>query len=189
MNQFLLSFILLFLLSIMCKAESRINITANGETYEILLADSEAARLLADRIKGSPITVNLSDYGGFEKVGSLPWSLPTNNRQITTSPGDVMLYQGDNIVIFYGSNSWAYTPLGKLEGLSTEEIRNFLKGSQVTATLSSYMETGLNEIDMESSTSLEIYTMQGVKIDMKGKNISMLPKGIYIINGYKHIIK
>ena len=78
------------------------------------------------------------DYGGFEKVGSLGFSMPRSDERITTSSGDVMLYQGDNIVIFYGSNSWAYTPLGRIEGLDDAALESFLQagGGEVKITLS-----------------------------------------------------
>ncbi|MDE6006111.1 MAG: hypothetical protein K2G67_00960 [Muribaculaceae bacterium] len=69
----------------------------------------------------------MNDYGGFEKVGELPWSLPTSNSQISTVPGDVMLYLGNNIVILYGTNSWWYTRLGKIEGMTADEIRDISK--------------------------------------------------------------
>ena len=115
----------------MAKAQDKITLTANGMSMSITLADSEAARNLKSRVEITPVTVRMNDYGGFEKVGELPWSLPTDNRQITTSTGDVMLYQDNNIVIFYGSNSWSYTPLGKIDGATSSEILNFLAGSPV----------------------------------------------------------
>ena len=60
----------------------------------------------------------MSDYAGFEKVGALGTSLPTNNSQTTTQAGDIVLYQGNQIVLFYGSNSWSYTRLGKIDDLT-----------------------------------------------------------------------
>lgn len=60
----------------------------------------------------------MSDYAGFEKVGSLGRSLPTSNSQTTTQSGDIVLYNGDQIVIFYASNSWSYTRLGKIDDLT-----------------------------------------------------------------------
>ena len=60
----------------------------------------------------------MNDYAGFEKVGSLGKSLPTRNRQTTTQPGDIVLYNGDQIVVFYGSNSWSYTRLARIQDLT-----------------------------------------------------------------------
>ena len=67
------------------------------------------------------ITVNTSAYGGFEQVGSLPQRFSRNDVQMTTQPGDIVLYSGNQLVIFFGSNSWSYTRLGHIEGLSTDE--------------------------------------------------------------------
>lgn len=68
-------------------------------------------------MRESPITIRMSDYGGFEKVGSLGESLPTSDRQTTTEEGDIVLYSGNQIVIFYGTNSWSYTRLGHVDDL------------------------------------------------------------------------
>ena len=65
-----------------------------------------------------PMTITLNDYGGFEKVGSLGRSLTTSNSQTTTTAGDIVLYNSSNIVMFYGSNSWSYTRLGKIDDLT-----------------------------------------------------------------------
>lgn len=119
----------------MVNSESTITLTIDGHSKEITLADTKAARELKSRLESSPITVRLTDYGGFEKVGLFPWSLPTENRQVNTTVGDVMLYQGDNIVIFYGSNSWSYTPLGKIENVTASELRNFLSQGTIEITL------------------------------------------------------
>ena len=81
-----------------------------------------------------PLTLNLRDYGGFEKVGSLGASLPADNRQTTTSAGDIVLYQGDQIVMFYGSNSWSYTRLARVDDL--ENWEEALGSGDVTVTLS-----------------------------------------------------
>jgi len=89
------------------------------------LIDNAATRELTALLSQDPVTIEMDDYGGFEKVGALPQSLPTSNSQITTQPGDIMLYQGRNMVIFYGSNSWSYTRLGKIDGATVEGLRQF----------------------------------------------------------------
>ena len=114
-------------------------ITINGNKLEVSLAENSSVDALIERLKDGDITYTADDYGNFEKVGSLGFSLPTNNSQITTEPGDVILYSRNQIVLFYGSNSWSYTRLGKISGYSTADLRTLLgagKGSmQVTISL------------------------------------------------------
>lgn len=98
-------------------------------------ADTDAARVLAERLQEGPVSLSLSAYGGFEKVGPLPWALPQSDEQISTEPGDVMLYQGNQITIFTGSNSWAYTPLGHIEGATSESLAEALGDGDVEVTL------------------------------------------------------
>ena len=82
-----------------------------------------------------PLSVNMHMYGGFEQVGSLGKSFPRDDKRITTSAGDIVLYSGNQIVIFYGSNTWAYTKLGKVTGKTESELRDLLGKSDVTLTL------------------------------------------------------
>lgn len=172
------------------KAQNAITITANGHTRTATLADTQAASELAALLADGPITVNMSDYGGFEKVGDLPKTFTTTNRQITTEPGDIMLYQGRSIVIFYGSNSWSYTPLGKIEGATASDIRGFLSGSNIAVTLSLTTQAGIIDSEISDADIVpEVYTLQGHRINLDGKPLTSLPKGIYIINGKKQLIK
>ena len=97
-------------------------ISVGDARLAVTLADTDAARALVQQLQAGPVTVSLRAYGGFEKVGPLPWPLPVNDEQITTQPGDVMLYQGNQITVFTGSNSWAYTPLGHIEGATSESL-------------------------------------------------------------------
>ncbi len=78
-----------------------------------------------------PLTINMSMYGGFEQVGSIGHSLTRNDKQTTTQCGDIVLYAGDKIVIFYGSNSWSYTRLGHID-LSQSEMTDLLSHGNVT---------------------------------------------------------
>lgn len=93
-------------------------VTVGGEKFSATFADNSGAHALKELLTGGDITIQMSDYGGFEKVGSLGHSLPTENTQTTTHTGDIVLYQGNQIVIFYGSNSWSYTRLGKIDDLT-----------------------------------------------------------------------
>lgn len=93
-------------------------LTVEGVTFPATFADNQGAEALADLLTDGPLTLSLEDYGGFEKVGSLGQSLPTSNTHITTQSGDIVLYQGSQIVLFYGSNSWSYTRLGQVTDLT-----------------------------------------------------------------------
>jgi len=97
--------------------------------------NNESVDALKD-LAGSGMQIKMSMYGGFEQVGSLGTSLPRNDSQTTTSPGDIVLYSGNRIVIFYGSNSWAYTRLGKITGLNEKELEDTFGNGDVTIGLS-----------------------------------------------------
>lgn len=81
-----------------------------------------------------PLTIQMSMYGGFEQVGALEQSIVRDDKQTATNCGDIVLYSGNQIVIFYGSNSWAYTKLGHVE-LSQQDMRDLLGGGDVSITL------------------------------------------------------
>ena len=104
--------------------------------YELLATfeDNPSAEAFRELLSQGPVTVQMSDYGGFEKVGALPQALPRSDVQTTAQPGDVMLYQGDSIVLFYGSNSWAYTKLGRIT--DTAGLEEALSGDETSLTLS-----------------------------------------------------
>ena len=106
---------------------------------EVTLAQNSSVDALVELLKQGDITYTANDYGGFEKVGGLGHTLPTNHVQTVTEPGDIVLYQTNQIVMFYGSNSWSYTRLGKLNYSSQSELESFLcagSGSvQVTISL------------------------------------------------------
>jgi hypothetical protein len=105
-------------------------------TLTATLVDNSATRALKELLAGNPLTINMSDYGGFEKVGSLGTSLPTSNQSITTEAGDLILYQGNQLVIFYEPNSWSYTRLGKINDVTQTELKSILGTGNVTVTLS-----------------------------------------------------
>ncbi|MDE6033349.1 MAG: hypothetical protein K2G15_05250, partial [Muribaculaceae bacterium] len=85
----------------MASAQTKVLLKVGGNTMTATLTDNEATRELTKLLEQGDMTIRMSDYGGFEKVGALPQSLPTSNTQITTAPGDIMLYQGNQMVIFY----------------------------------------------------------------------------------------
>lgn len=82
-----------------------------------------------------PLTIQMSMYGGFEQVGPIGASLPRDDVQTTTQAGDIVLYSGNQIVVFYGSNSWAYTRLGRIEGMTVAELKELLGNGNVTLTI------------------------------------------------------
>lgn len=114
---------------------SDFTIRVGAAMLEVSAADTDAARELAERLRDGEVQVSLRAYGGFEKVGPLPWALPRNDAERTTAPGDVMLYQGDQIVIFLDSHSWEYTPLGTIEGATGESLAEALGSGDVEVKL------------------------------------------------------
>ncbi|MDY6296157.1 MAG: cyclophilin-like fold protein [Schwartzia succinivorans] len=81
-----------------------------------------------------PLTIKMSPYGGFEQVGDIGQSITSMDKQITTQYGDIVLYAGNKLVIFYGSNSWDYTRLGRID-LSKQELTALLNRDDVTVQL------------------------------------------------------
>lgn len=119
--------------------EMKVNVQIGTEIFTATLEDNEAADVFAEMMREEPVVIQMSDYSGFEKVGSLGTSLPASDSQITTQAGDIVLYNSSQIVIFYGSNSWSYTRLGRIDDLTGwEEV---LGSGDVTVTFS----TGLPE--------------------------------------------
>ncbi len=98
--------------------------------------DNESVQALRELAQDGPITVQMSMYGGFEQVGKLRAALPRNDTQTVTKSGDIVLYSGDQIVVFYGSNSWAYTRLGHIIDKKDEEVAKLLSNGDVVITLS-----------------------------------------------------
>ena len=117
---------------------TEIKITVSGKSLPVTIEENEATKALVAALREASITYEADDYGGFEKVGALGRSLPTSNSQINTQPGDVILYSGNQIVLFYGSNSWSYTRIGKMEYGTLDELKSFLKAGQgkISVTLS-----------------------------------------------------
>ena len=120
----------------MASSQTKVLLKVGGHSMTATLTDNEATRKLAKLLEQGDLTIRMNDYSGFEKVGALPQSLPTSNTHITTVPGDIMLYQDNQVVIFYGSNSWSYTRLGKIDGATANNLRQCLGNGNITLTLS-----------------------------------------------------
>ena len=108
----------------------------DGEELPAVWEDNASVEALKELVTSGPLTVRMSKYGGFEQVGPLGVGLPRNDVQTATGPGDIVLYSGNQIVVFYGSNSWAYTRLGKIRGKTAEELSELLGKENVTLTVS-----------------------------------------------------
>ena len=111
-------------------------LTIDGMELPVEWENNESVEALKTLVSDKPLTVQMSMYGGFEQVGSLGSHLPRNDAQTHTSYGDIVLYSGNQIVIFYGSNSWAYTRLGHIPDKTQAEMRGLLGLHDVTVTLS-----------------------------------------------------
>lgn len=107
-----------------------------GKTFTATLADNSSAQALKEQLAKGSITVEMEDYANMEKVGSLGISLPRNDRPTTTGPGDIILYQGHNFVIYYDANSWSFTRLGKINNATQADLKAALGRGDVTVTLS-----------------------------------------------------
>ena len=111
-----------------------IKLKVNNHVLNVKLEDNSAAKALMDKLKMGDVTIHAEDYGGFEKVGNLGFSLPRSDKYITTSVGDIVLYDGEEISLFYNSNSWSYTKLGKLQNI--KDLKKILGTGDVKLVLS-----------------------------------------------------
>lgn len=138
-------------------------LSANGTDMTVTMTDNTATEALLRHLEtNGPLTVRMSDYGNFEKVGSLGMSLPRSDRQTTTQPGDIVLYQGNQLVIFYGSNSWSYTRLGHIDNVTSESLRQTLGTDDVTVTLSAGTADGIGSTQADPQVmSTRVFSTDG----------------------------
>lgn len=115
--------------------KNQITLTINGTVLTATLADNSSAESLKNLLVNEPLTIKMQDYGSMEKVGPIGTDLPTNNEQITTEAGDLILYMGNALVIYYAPNSWNFTRLGKINDVSAKELKNILGSGGVDVTL------------------------------------------------------
>ncbi len=116
--------------------DKTLRMLVGGAEVSVTWEENASVDALTELVKTEPIVVQLSMYGGFEQVGHLGTSLPRDDAQTTTQAGDIVLYSGSQIVIFYGSNSWAYTRLGRITDKSEPELKELLGNGDVSITLS-----------------------------------------------------
>ena len=95
--------------------EPTLTITFGDHVLSATFADNSSAAEFQALLAQGPLTIEMEDYGGFEKVGPLGTSLTQNDAQITTEPGDIILYQGNQITVYYGTNTWSFTRLARID--------------------------------------------------------------------------
>ena len=136
---FLLALVMVFLsLSVGSAANPNdvIKLKVNDAVFDVELENNSATQELMKTLKNGNVTINASDYGNFEKVGELGFSLPTSDENVNTAPGDIVLYQGNQISLFYDSHSWSYTKIGKIQNVDSNQLKNVLGSGDVKLTLS-----------------------------------------------------
>ncbi len=106
----------------------------DGRALQVEWEDNASVKALSKLAKGT-LEISAERYGGFEQVGKIGSSLPRSDKNMTSSPGDVFLYAGDKIVVFFGSNTYSYTKLGSIVGLGQDELKGILDKSGVVFTL------------------------------------------------------
>ena len=110
-------------------------IHVNGAVLAVKTENNSSAEALIRLLGTGDITINMHDYGSFEKVGPLGTTIPRNDEDITTTPGDIILYQGNQITIYYDENRWDFTKLGHID-IGQDELKAVLGSGDVTVTLS-----------------------------------------------------
>ena len=116
--------------------QNQFYITAGETVFTAVFSDNSSAEAFKKLLAEEPLTIDMHDYGSFEKVGEIGGTLPRNDEQITTEPGDVILYLGTSITIYYDTNSWNFTRLGKIQDATKEDLLAALGNGNVTVTFS-----------------------------------------------------
>lgn len=116
--------------------EMKMKVQVGENVFTATLAENSSVDALKELMGDEPLTLNMSDYANMEKGADLGVTLPQNNEQMNTQAGDIILYQGRTFVIYYDTNSWSLTPIGKIDNVDAEELREALGTGDVTVTLS-----------------------------------------------------
>jgi hypothetical protein len=114
----------------------KLKIRVNDTTFTATLAENSSAKAFAEFLTQGDLTLDMHDYGNFEKVADLPQSFPRNDTQIDTDAGDIILYQGKSITIYYDKNSWNFTRLGKIDNVNKTRLKQILGDGNATVTFS-----------------------------------------------------
>ena len=116
--------------------EKKMKLEVNGYTFEIDLENNTSAKAFKEYVSKEKRVLSLDDYGNFEKVGDLGTTLPRNDKTLTTKEGDIILYLGNKLCLYYNQNTWDFTNLGHIK--DTTYLKEALGKGSVTVTL--YME-------------------------------------------------
>ncbi|MDE6852316.1 MAG: hypothetical protein K2J67_07480 [Lachnospiraceae bacterium] len=114
---------------------NQINITAGNTVFTATLANNSSAEALRELLGQGALTIYMRDYANMEKVGAIGTNLPTNDEYIVTEAGDIILYQGNSLVIYYDTNTWNLTRIGKIEGVTKEQLLAAMGNGDVTVTV------------------------------------------------------
>ena len=117
------------------KVSDKMQMKIGDTVVDVKWEYNDSVRALEELTADAPLTIQMSMYGGFEQVGPIGQNLPISDSQTTTSAGDIVLYSGNQIVVFYGSNSWSYTRLGSITDKTSQELRDMLGRGNVTITI------------------------------------------------------
>ena len=160
----------------------KLYITIGDVTKSATLVDNSTTEALVTQLQKGDITYEAHDYGNFEKVGALGYTFPENNTQINTEPGDLILYQGNNLCIYYGTNSWNFTRIGKLDNMTQSDIKTWVNAGSgnVTVTLSIKNPMTMVSAPEAADSETKVYTLKGT-VAQAGH------QGLVIENGKKLI--
>ena len=117
------------------ETQMALHMTIDETTVDVVWEENPSVEALRALCQNGPLTISMSMYGGFEQVGPIGQHLSSNDSQMMTQAGDAVLYAGDQIVVFYGSNAWAYTKLGHIVDKSDQELKELLSNGDVTVTI------------------------------------------------------
>ena len=118
------------------EASVKLKIHVNDTTFTATLEENSSAKAFAEFLTQGDMTLDMHDYGSFEKVADLPRSFPRNDTQIDTDAGDIILYQGNSITIYYDKNSWNFTRLARIDNVNKKRLQQILGKGNVKATFS-----------------------------------------------------
>ena len=122
--------------SVQTEAPVKLKIHVNDTTFTATLEENSSAKAFAEFLAQGDMTLDMHDYGSFEKVADLPRSFPRNDKQIDTDAGDIILYQGNSITIYYDKNSWNFTRLARIDNVNKKRLQQILGKGNVKATFS-----------------------------------------------------
>lgn len=175
----------LLLLSIASAAAAQSNLESmtilvtidNSKVLEATLVDNSSARSLVERLKNGNVTYSSRPYGGFESVGDVGFSLPTNDEDIVTQAGDVILYQGHNICLYYARNEWSFTRLGRITNAAPSELSQILGSAPVSVTLSLPSSAAAKEVKEPESEPKGRVSLDGRRV------ADVNSRGLFVENG------